>query len=59
MRGTKLVGERNDSYEGVRSEGLEEQRRGWLQRKLKNGLILKVVIISILPGFGNNYSYLL
>ena len=37
----------------VRSIGLAEQR-GWLQRKLKNGLILKVVIISILPGFGNN-----
>ena len=32
---------------------------GAAQRKLKNDLILKVVIISILPGFGNNYSYLL
>ena len=32
---------------------------GEAQRKLKNDLILKVVIISILPGFGNNYTYLL
>ena len=59
MRGVKLVGEKNDSYEFVRSIRLTEQQRGWLQRKLKNGLILKVVIISILPGFGNNYTYLL
>ena len=54
MRGVKLVGEKNDSYEFVRSIRLTEQQRGWLQRMLKNGLILKVVIISILPGFGNN-----
>ena len=59
MRGVKLVGEKNDSYEFVRSIRLEEQQCGWLQRKLKNGLILKVVIISILPGFGNNYTHLL
>ena len=32
---------------------------GRSQRKLKNDLILEVVIIIILPGFGNDYTHLL
>ena len=43
----------------IHEAGARAASSGESQRKLKNDLILKVVIISILPGFGNNYTYLL